>query len=277
MASVLSQTPDTRPLPRILCLHGGGVNAAIYKVQSRALIRHLQHSFRLVWADGPFLCEPHPDVIEVYGSYAPFRRWLRWLPEHAEIGAESCIDEIGYALRTAMEDDDRDGGTGEWVGLMGFSQGAKLSASLLFEQQAREEGAQKARHLVAPGSAMPNIVWRFGILLAGRAPLSNLNPLIISSEALVSAGGLSEGFQFCKEVDDGAILRKPTLHVHGTADPGLHLHRKLLDDYCERGSATLVEWDGAHRIAIKTKDVNRIVDAIYDIAERTGVAVTRTA
>jgi predicted esterase len=277
MASVLSQTPDTRPLPRILCLHGGGVNAAIYKVQSRALIRHLQHSFRLVWADGPFLCEPHPDVIEVYGSYAPFRRWLRWLPEHAEIGAESCIDEIGYALRTAMEDDNRDGGTGEWVGLMGFSQGAKLSASLLFEQQAREEGAQKARHLVAPGSAMPNIVWRFGILLAGRAPLSNLNPLIISSEALVSAGGLSEGFQFCKEVDDGAILRKPTLHVHGTADPGLHLHRKLLDDYCERGSATLVEWDGAHRIAIKTKDVNRIVDAIYDIAERTGVAVTRTA
>jgi predicted esterase len=277
MASVLSQTPDTRPLPRILCLHGGGVNAAIYKVQSRALIRHLQHSFRLVWADGPFLCEPHPDVIEVYGSYAPFRRWLRWLPEHAEIGAESCIDEIGYALRTAMEDDDRDGGTGEWVGLMGFSQGAKLSASLLFEQQAREEGAQKARHLVAPGSAMPNIAWRFGILLAGRAPLSNLNPLIISSEALVSAGGLSEGFQFCKEVDDGAILRKPTLHVHGTADPGLHLHRKLLDDYCERGSATLVEWDGAHRIAIKTKDVNRIVDAIYDIAERTGVAVTRTA
>jgi predicted esterase len=277
MASVLSQTPDTRPLPRILCLHGGGVNAAIYKVQSRALIRHLQHSFRLVWADGPFLCEPHPDVIEVYGSYAPFRRWLRWLPEHAEIGAESCIDEIGYALRTAMEDDNRDGGTGEWVGLMGFSQGAKLSASLLFEQQAREEGAQKARHLVAPGSAMPNIAWRFGILLAGRAPLSNLNPLIISSEALVSAGGLSEGFQFCKEVDDGAILRKPTLHVHGTADPGLHLHRKLLDDYCERGSATLVEWDGAHRIAIKTKDVNRIVDAIYDIAERTGVAVTRTA
>jgi predicted esterase len=277
MASLPSQTPDTRSLPRILCLHGGGVNAAIFKVQSRALIRHLQHSFRLVWVDGPFLCEPHPDVIEVYGSYAPFRRWLRWLPEHAEIDAESCIDEIGYALRTAMEDDDRDGGTGEWVGLMGFSQGAKLSASILFEQQAREEEAQKARNMVAPGSAMPNIAWRFGILLAGRAPLSNLNPLIISSEALVGAGDLSEGFQFCKEVDDGAILRKPTLHVHGTADPGLHLHQKLLDDYCEGGSATLVEWDGAHRIAIKTKDVDRIVDAIYDLAERTGVAVTRTA
>jgi predicted esterase len=276
MASTLSQTPDTSLLPRILCLHGGGVNAAIFKMQSRALIRHLQHSFRLVWADGPFLCEPHPDVIEVYGSYAPFRRWLRWLPEHAEIDAESCIDEIGYALRTAMEDDDRDGGTGEWVGLMGFSQGAKLSASLLFEQQAREEKAQKARHTIAPSLAgIPNITWQFGILLAGRAPLSNLNPLIIRSEALVGAGDLSEGFQFCKDVDDGAILRKPTLHVHGTADPGLHLHQKLLHDYCEDGTAMLVEWDGAHRIAIKTKDVDRIVDAIYDLAERTHVAVTR--
>lgn len=126
--SKIPQTaPDTRNLPRLLCLHGGGVNAAIFKAQSRSLIRHLEHSFRLVWADGPFFCDPHPDVIQVYGSYAPFRRWLRWLPEHPAIDEESCIEEIGYAMRTAMEDDDREGGTGEWVGLVGFSQGAKLS------------------------------------------------------------------------------------------------------------------------------------------------------
>jgi predicted esterase len=277
MPSIPLTTPDSKPLPRILCLHGGGVNAAIFEAQSRSLIRHLRHSFRLVWADAPFYCDPHADVVDVYASYAPFRRWLRWLPEHAEIDAESCIEEIGYAIRTAIEDDDRAGGTGEWVGLMGFSQGAKMSASLLLEQQAREAHAQKCRKPIGLGLiGIAGIHWRFGILLAGRAPLSNLNPEIIKSEALAKAADISEGFQFCEEVDEEAMLRMPTLHVHGMADGGLHLHRKLLREYCEEGTTTLFEWEGAHRIPLKTKDVEPVIKAIYDIAESTGVRVTRT-
>jgi pimeloyl-ACP methyl ester carboxylesterase len=274
--------PSTKPtsthLPRLLCLHGGGVNASIFEAQSRSLIRHLQHSFRLVWADAPFFCDPHPDVISVYGSYGPFRRWLRWLPEHAPIDADSAIEEVGYALRTAMEDDDRAGGRGEWVGLMGFSQGAKMAASLLLEQQAREDvAAARGNGRVDAGLVgVEGLKWRFGVLLAGRAPLSNLNPEIMDSQALVSAAELSEGFRFIDEVDQGAVLRKPTLHVHGLADAGLHLHRVLLKEYCEEESATLVEWDGAHRIPLKSKDVDRVVEAIYDLAESTGVKVVRT-
>lgn len=277
-ASKLPTTkPDTRPSPRILCLHGGGVNAAIFEAQSRSLIKHLQHSFRLVWADAPFFCDPHHDVIDVYGSYAPFRRWLRWLPEHAEIDDESCIEEMGYAIRTAMEGDDRKGGTGEWVGLMGFSQGAKLAGSILLEQQARENKARKEGRNVDNGfTEIPNLHWRFGILLAGRAPLSNLNPNVLTSPASVGAGDLSEGFQFCKEVDADTILRMPTLHVHGMADPGLNLHRRLLQDYCSQDSTTLIEWEGAHRIPLKSKDVDRVVGAIYDIAQDAGVNVIRT-
>lgn len=270
-------TPDTKSLPRILCLHGGGVNAIIFKAQSRSLIRHLQHSFRLVWADGPFYCDPHSDIISVYGGEGPFRRWLRWLPEHAEIDADTCIEEIGYAMRTAMDDDDRDGGSGEWVGLMGFSQGAKLSVSLLLEQQAREEASQRDGTEIGTGlTGIPGLSWRFGILLAGRAPPSNLNPDILKSEAFVSTADISEGFQFCKAVDESAKLTKPTLHVHGMADPGLHLHRKLLQDYCKSSTATLVEWDGAHRIPLKSQDVEPVVAAIYDMTTRTGVEVLRT-
>jgi hypothetical protein len=177
-----------------------------------------------------------------------------------------------------MDDDDREGGTGEWVGLMGFSQGAKLSASLLLEQQGREELAQKngTQHLGVGPIGVPGLNWRFGILLAGRAPLSNLNPDVLKSEALVSAANISEGFQFVKDVDAEAVLRKPTIHMHGMADAGLHLHRKLLDEYCEKGSSTLIEWDGAHRIPIKSKDVEPLVGAIYDVAEQNGVRVTRT-
>jgi hypothetical protein len=277
-SKIPSAVPDSKPLPRLLCLHGGGVNAAIFEAQSRSLIRHLQHSFRLVWADGPFLCDPHSDVIHVYGSYGPFRRWLRWLPEHPDIDAESCIEEIGYSIRTAMEDDDREGGTGEWVGLMGFSQGAKLSASLLLEQQAREEIARKngTKNIGMGPIGIAGLNWRFAVLLAGRAPLSNLNPEVLKSQALVSTADISEGFQFVKDVDEQAILRKPTIHMHGMADAGLHLHRKLLNEYCEEGSKTLIEWDGAHRIPIKSKDVEPLIGALYDVAEATGVKVTRT-
>src|SRR5687768_3374729 len=106
-SKIPTEIPDSKPLPRLLCLHGGGVNAAIFEAQARSLIRHFQHAFRLVWAYGPFLCDPHPDVIHVYGTYGPFRRWLRWLPTHPETDADSCIEEIGYSIRTAMEDDDR--------------------------------------------------------------------------------------------------------------------------------------------------------------------------
>ncbi|EDU50636.1 MhpC hydrolase or acyltransferase alpha beta hydrolase superfamily [Pyrenophora tritici-repentis] len=278
VSKIPATIPDTRPLPRILCLHGGGVNAAIFERQSRSLIRHLQHSFRLVWADAPFFCDPHPDVVDVYSDYAPFRRWLRWLDEHHELDEWAVIDEIGYSMRTAMEDDDRAGGRGEWVGLMGFSQGAKLTASLLLEQQAREKYADMEGTEVPTGiTGIPGLNWRFGILLAGRAPPINLNPDIIRSEALVRAGGISEGFEFCNEgVDEDATLRIPTLHVHGMKDPGLALHRILLNEYTAPGTAKLVEWGGPHRIPLKSSDIENVAGAIYDLASSTGVKVFRT-
>ncbi|KAF3349539.1 Sorting nexin mvp-1 [Verticillium dahliae VDG2] len=56
--------PDpTLPLPRILCLHGGGVNADIFAAQARALIARLAPYFRLVFVDGPFLCAAHEDIV----------------------------------------------------------------------------------------------------------------------------------------------------------------------------------------------------------------------
>ncbi|KZM22331.1 uncharacterized protein EKO05_0007940 [Ascochyta rabiei] len=270
--------PDTKALPRILCLHGGGVNAAIFEAQSRSLIRHLETSFHLVWANAPFFCDPHPDVVEVYGPYGPFRRWLRAFPEHAEIDDEACIEEIGYAMRTAMENDSRKGATGEWVGLMGFSQGSKVCASILLEQQAREARAEKEGELIVPVGLtnIPNLHWRFGILMAGSAPLINLKPEILTSPALIGAGDIpSERFWAGRKMDKEAVVRIPTLHVHGSADAGIHLHQKLLYDYCSKESTRLVEWEGTHRVPLRSRDVVPVVHAIYDTAEKTGVRVNR--
>ncbi|KAK1765990.1 hypothetical protein QBC33DRAFT_543125 [Phialemonium atrogriseum] len=157
-----------------------------------------------------------------------------------------------------MEGDDAVGGTGEWVALLGFSQGAKLAASLLLMLQRR----------AAKGES-----FRFGVLMAGRAPLIALEPGVVawppgSGEEWKDGGGGGDG--------GGAatpLLRVPTIHVHGMRDPGLEMHVELLRLCCERGSARLVEWDGEHRLPIKTKDVLPVVEQILAVAKETGVLV----
>ncbi|KAF2233764.1 hypothetical protein EV356DRAFT_503297 [Viridothelium virens] len=240
--------PDTRN--RILCLHGGGVTGAIFKAQARSIIKALPE-FRFIFADGPYFCDPHAAIIPVYQDWGPFRRWLRWLPEHPATDAESAVEEIKYALETCANSDE---GTGPIVGLMGFSQGAKLAASLLYEQEAQ---------MKATGSASTQ--YQFAVLLAGRCPLVSMSSLT-ESPGLVSAGDVSEGFDTSKN-DRSHILSLPSVHVHGLNDVGLHLHRKLLHEYCDPASTRLVEWDGEHRVPIKQKDVQKIVDAVRDVVE----------
>ncbi|OCL02956.1 hypothetical protein AOQ84DRAFT_420951 [Glonium stellatum] len=251
-------------LPRILCLHGGGTNAKIFRTQCRVLRAHLKSAFRLCFADAPFYSQAGPDVTSVYKEYGPFRRWLRWKPEHPEIEAATAVRCIEKSLETAMREDDMKGATGEWVGLLGFSQGAKMAASLLFRQQVREE--KLGRHGVGTN-------FRFGILLAGRGPLVSLDPELVMTPSLVDAAHL--GFQiFPDRRRKEHVLRLPTVHVHGMRDQGLNLHRQLLEQYCEEGSTRLVEWDGHHRVPIETKVVTAIVKHILAVAQGAGVLAT---
>jgi pimeloyl-ACP methyl ester carboxylesterase len=260
-----SSTDETLTLPRLLCLHGGGVNGDVFRMQARSVISAFKNDFRLVFADGPFFCDAGPGIVPVYADCGPFRRWLRWLPEHPPVDSEAAIDEIWWQLREAMDADDRAGATGEWVGLFGFSQGAKLSASLLFEQQVREERGIK--------SDDKRPIWKFAVLLAGRAPLVSLLPETDNNAALVTAGGMSEGVEVLQTTDDSHILKLPTIHVHGSQDAGLHLHQRLLNQYCDPNSVTLVEWDGGHRVPIKSSDVQKVTSATLEVARRAGVLV----
>jgi hypothetical protein len=232
-------------------------------MQCRSLIARLKTSFRLCFVDGPFICPPHPSIISVYGDYGPFRRWLRWLPEHPEVDAETASSEIRYQLTQAMEEDDAKGATGEWVGLLGFSQGAKVSASLLFTQQKLVETL---------GRSAAGTNFRFGVILAGRAPLALLDSRVTVSSGVGDASQTSAEFKdWPDESSSDHLLRLPTIHVHGTRDPGLELHRRMLNQYCEEGTATLIEWDGDHRVPIKSHDVDAVSNAIIDLGNKLGL------
>ncbi|KND87711.1 Esterase LovG [Tolypocladium ophioglossoides CBS 100239] len=245
-------------LPRILCLHGGGVNATVFRMQCRALIARLGPSLRLVFADAPFATDPHEAIVGVYGDHGPFFRWLRWQAAHPELESGDVAARIVAACRRAMDDD---AGCGAWVGVLGFSQGAKIAASLLWAQE--RLAADEQPPLLAR--------FRFGVLMAGSPPVVRLDARVPPARHVADAAHLSLAFDDWPEGSAGPhALGIPTVHVHGLLDPGLERHRRLLESYARPGTARLVEWQGSHRLPIKTRDVEAVATQILQLAELTG-------
>ncbi|KAF5965622.1 serine hydrolase FSH [Fusarium coicis] len=245
----------TIQLPRILCLHGGGTNAFIFRMQCRVIEKRLGRSFRLVYAEAPFTStEPGPDVTSVYRDYGPFKVWLRDQRISGVWTSRDVAAEIDAALAVAMAADDAKGATGDWVGLLGFSQGARMAASILYRQQ-----------------ICGLTSFRFAVLFAGRGPLVWLMPDLPQPHGLVGADtSFTEPAPAFLALDSEDMLRLPTIHVHGLKDPGLGHHRNLLREYCDPIQATLLEWEGDHRMPIKSRDVETIVQQIHKLARETG-------
>ncbi|KFH48573.1 Rhodanese-like domain-containing protein-like protein [Hapsidospora chrysogenum ATCC 11550] len=241
------------PLPRILCLHGGGTSANIFKLQCRGIIKRLGSTFRFVFVDGPWRSQPHPAIVPFFGDEGPFYRWMRWDGEH-----EQDEDAENKVLSTCLRAMDEDRGTGPWVGILGFSQGAKIAASILW--------AQEKIH----GGEGP---FRFGVIMAGRAPIVRLDP-----EGKVGAVPYTADIsQMSSDVTDWAqdnrgehAISIPTLHVHGTQDPAMDLHQLMSRNYCKDGTATVIEWEGGHRLPIRTDDVEAVAKRMLQLARETG-------
>lgn len=250
-------------MPRILCLHGGGANATIFALQCRRLIAALPE-FRLVFAEAPHASQAGPDVMSVYKDYGPFKRWLRWLPQHPELTPAAAVRAIDLSVMEAMRDDP---GNGEWVAVLGFSQGAKVAASLLYRQQSSHGSFDGVRQMLQTD-------FKFGVLCAGRAPLVAMEEDEERLGILPNAAQITDPSEL-KEQDWGRLARSrkvsiPTVHVHGLLDAGLELHRQLFADFCERGSATVVEWQGDHRMPLKNADIGLITKEIRRLAVERG-------
>ncbi|KAH8691965.1 serine hydrolase FSH [Talaromyces proteolyticus] len=258
-------------LPRILCLHGGGTNARIFRSQCRVLSTHLKRKFRLVFAEAPLPCQAGPDVLSVYKEWGPFKSWIPSALGCPETDSNTAISFFKSSLQSAMEEDDEKGATGPWAGLLGFSQGAKMCASLLFLQQ-----LQRIRGLRWD----PRLNFQFGILLAGRGPLVALDPSLITPDMKDIVVGINGekiyGNGWNSNIQEGEILLRlhtPTVHVHGLRDAGLPLHRQLLESCCYKQATRLMEWEGDHRVPIKSKDVTALVQHILAVAEGTDISI----
>lgn len=236
-----ARADPTLGLPRILCLHGGGTNARIFRAQCRMIRLHLAGSFRLVFADASFPSQPGPDVTSVYGDWGPFRAWLP-LPT-----MECVVDKIDESITSTMRADNQAGASGPWVGLLGFSQGARVAASLLMRQQRHNQNMSSSQGQNSCASEISSLGYRFAVLIAGSGPLIDM----------------CVGCDNTRPKSD--LLQLPTIHVHGLRDPGIEMHRDLLH-CCLSSTVRLVEWDGDHRVPLTTTDVSKVVAEIYDVA-----------
>jgi len=165
-----------------------------------------------------------------------------------------------------MAADDARGATGPWIALLGFSQGARIVASVLLMQQ------------TTPARGWP--VFRFGILLAGRGPPVALDPArgvprgVVGAAAVgammaaaAAGAAMTESPPRCGPVE---VVRIPSIHVHGLLDPGLHFHRRLAAEWFDARAVVCREWAGGHRVPIKTGDVGPLVEEILGMDAVTG-------
>ncbi|CZR48165.1 fusarin C cluster-oxidoreductase [Fusarium proliferatum ET1] len=115
--------------PRLLCLHGGGASSQIMRIQFSKLESALRKTFQLVFLEGPLDSAPGPGVLPFFEDFGPYSCWVSddksLLPEEKR---KEETNATAY-IKTFMLQ------YGPFAGILGFSQGARATASILLEQQ----------------------------------------------------------------------------------------------------------------------------------------------
>ncbi|KAM5344959.1 hypothetical protein ACJ41O_010821 [Fusarium nematophilum] len=99
------------------------------RVQFAKLERALSNRFQLVYLEGPLDSAPGPGVLPFFENCGPYSCWVsddKTLPPDSKREEED--DAIAYIKSFMIQH-------GPFAGILGFSQGARATASILLEQQ----------------------------------------------------------------------------------------------------------------------------------------------
>ncbi|KAI0801576.1 serine hydrolase FSH [Xylaria sp. FL0064] len=194
-------------LPKILCLHGSGTSAAIFQIQAIRLSRILKPHFELVFIDGFYDTGPGPGVLPFFEGMEPYKRWLT-----DTVGQEERPwSDLGRLVEVFNRQ-------GPFVGIMGFSQGAKAATHLI-------------RWLEQRGQQLD-----FAVLFGGTVPFR-----------------LKVGTEEWPELIKPTIITR-SIHVVGDDDPWRSESEALMDHYNEP-TRTLIRFKGGHHMPVDP-DIN---------------------
>ncbi|TVY30978.1 Esterase [Lachnellula hyalina] len=218
---------DNADLPTIICLHGGGTNSTIFNIQSVRIQRALRDSFHFIFPDGPFPYGPGPDVLPFFEGCEPFLGWTN------RGDAGPMPDESIQVIKKAIAERQN---ISDVVGIMGFSQGARTAAGLLYEQQLRDKGGE--------GEGL-GVDFKFGVLCMGTSP-----PLT-------------------DKLSENELIAVPSIHVVGTSDPWAFSSRELYEGFFDKKTSKKIELDLGHRLPSVEEDTYKIVHEIRRLYRET--------
>lgn len=251
---------------RFLCLHGRGTNSDIFETQLSALFSRISPLHTFDFVDAQFDCSAAPGISHLYPP--PYLSW------HSQYETQD-IQEVHDFLVSIVEED------GPYDGVIGFSQGAALAASILLSSEYSRDDYGLTRgaaplfkiaiffNAVMLFSPSPDIGSNIGReikmqeeRLAGflqgvdSSPSANHDVRSIYSEGDKSSFDLPPSiFGFIPETFPTRIAI-PTLHVIGMNDQ-FSKHSQDLVKLCDPDKIQVLYVDGGHEIPRTEKALNR--------------------
>ena len=207
----------------------------IFSFQARKLTYALRHRFRCVFVTAPIESEPGPGVLPIFETAGPFSEWF------AKTEAEE--ERVRSTLQRELEKEDG----APFVGVLGFSQGGRIAAGLLQEQEQTPAAAPR--------------LW-FGVIINSTYP-----PLRQPSNPSATLPQLTESArQEWNDQHDGCI-HLPSVHVHGTLDEDLDRSRLLVRCF-DPATTTVMEFDNGHNLPLLEDDTQKIADEMWRIYQQ---------
>ncbi|KAH0754480.1 hypothetical protein KY290_024750 [Solanum tuberosum] len=209
--------------PRVLCLHGHGSSAEILK---KELVlgwpQFLLEKLDLVFLDGPFLLQDKVDAHDIF--HPPYYEWFLSNKDFKEIyNFEECLQYVEANMEKY----------GPFDGVLGFSQGAILTASM--------PGMQRERVAL---TKVPKI--KFVIIIAG-----------------AKFGGLQFG---CPKLASNAFaspIECPSLHFIGEKDPRILNEEELVGCFM---NPVVIHYPEGHKVPnLDAKSIETVIEFINKV------------
>lgn len=245
--TMTAHTPILRkPSRALLCIHGAGGSAAVFRVQLAKLSAALRNDFQLVYVTAPFPSDAGPGVLPLFQDMGPFYTWFTKndgkrsgntndANEESNTQIEERVRALDAPINKVVQDWEETNPESPIVGVVAFSEGALVATLLLWQQQ------------------------------MGRLPW-----LPTLSIAMFICGYYrDEVTQYIKsespERDTDSLIHVPTLHLQGRQDFGRDGSRKLAEIHYTPRFAHVLEFQGAHQFPNRRPDVEETVKRFLEL------------
>ena len=198
--------------------------------------------FRFIFARAPILGDPGFGMLPVFESCAPFYRWVSRKFTLEESGVEITppdeVEEIDLVLSNALTDDDNSVRASDVVGVIGFSQGARLVAGLLLRQLLNKSKLSKLE-----------FNFKFGVVVGGPFP-----PIALEDVR-------SSDYELLRQI--------PTVHAWGKED---HIRAgcEQLWKQCEGEMSFHMDFDGGHHMPLTDQGARDLCELIRNAWDAAG-------